>query len=254
MRIQIIGIGEIGQAISIAMLNEKSGNDYRYVDVVEKEFGMFGMKTQTEIVEADVHIISVYTTDQVFDVLEKIPKKNNPLISIESTIDPDRILDLAGWCMANDIVIFPHRFVPGDPNKHCFNLDRVMGADNVNSLLRGYKFWKPYFKRSGNRIKLTTFESAVMVKVVENAYRFMEIAIAEQLKITCFAKDLNFDEIREAANTKWNINILEARDGIGGKCLPKDCKLLAGICGPVNLFSQAIKVDEGYKEAFGGEK
>ncbi|HEU5221195.1 MAG TPA: hypothetical protein VFU58_03965, partial [Candidatus Nitrosotalea sp.] len=36
---------------------------------------------------------------------------------------------------------------------------------------------------------------------------------------------LNFDELRDAINTKWNIKVLDARDGIGGHCLPKDSQM-----------------------------
>ena len=48
-------------------------------------------------------------------------------------------------------------------------------------------------------------------------------------------------------NTKWNINLLEARDGIGGKCLPKDSAITLKMMYS-KLVKKAIDVDRQYKE------
>jgi UDP-N-acetyl-D-mannosaminuronic acid dehydrogenase len=66
---------------------------------------------------------------------------------------------------------------------------------------------------------------AELTKVVENSYRYLEIAFAEEIKMVCDNTSLDFDELRDAINTKWNIKILDARDGIGGHCLPKDSQM-----------------------------
>ena len=87
-----------------------------------------------------------------------------------------------------------------------------------------------------------------MSKVAENAYRYLQIAFAEELKMTCGDLGLDFEKVREACNTKWNIEMLEARDGINGHCLPKDIRYLASV-GPHNLLTQsAITVDKAYRK------
>ena len=60
------------------------------------------------------------------------------------------------------------------------------------------------------------------------------------------ANNINFLELRDALNSKWNVQILEPRDGIGGHCLPKDTKIF--------LHSKSIRskilgvaMDEDYK-------
>ena len=50
-------------------------------------------------------------------------------------------------------------------------------------------------------------------------------SFAEDLYLYCQANDIDFAELRVALNTKWNVDILEPRDGIGGHCLPKDTKM-----------------------------
>ena len=51
------------------------------------------------------------------------------------------------------------------------------------------------------------------------------------------------------ANTKWNINIKEARDGIKGKCLPKDAKLVQDEFN-MALMDQALALDEYYQHVY----
>ena len=46
-----------------------------------------------------------------------------------------------------------------------------------------------------------------------------------QRNCTCQANHINFPELKDALNTKWNVNILEPREGIGGHCVPKDTKM-----------------------------
>lgn len=265
MKIQIIGVGEIGQAVFEDMYELFPSDDYVLVDLVEKEIevprlpeGMIPhnpktFKTQTNIEEADVHIIGVYTTDQVYEVIDKIPLGNKPLISVESTILPSKVEELRTYAIDKgvDLVLFPHRFNPNDDEHRCFNLTRVMGGATETALVRGYHFWNSYMEED---IILVPFKIAGLCKVAENAYRFMEIAIAQEIKQECDKAGFDFDDLHAAMNTKWNIDIKEARDGIGGKCLPKDAQLLADVLKDSFILRQAIKSNKVYKEKYGGDK
>jgi UDP-N-acetyl-D-mannosaminuronic acid dehydrogenase len=94
-------------------------------------------------------------------------------------------------------------------------------------------------------------EIAEITKIAENAHRFLQIAFAEDIYLYCQANDINFPELREALNTKWNVEILEPRDGIGGHCLPKDTKMFLQSSKSVTARSKILKasmeVDEEYK-------
>jgi len=89
---------------------------------------------------------------------------------------------------------------------------------------------------------------AEMCKIAENAYRYVQIAFAEELKMVCEECGLNFDDVRKACNTKWNIEILEARDGISGHCLPKDIRYVTSLTTFNTLMKGALTVDEQYRE------
>jgi UDP-N-acetyl-D-mannosaminuronate dehydrogenase len=92
-----------------------------------------------------------------------------------------------------------------------------------------------------------SIEIAEMTKVAENAYRFVQISFAEELKMICNELNLSFEQVREACNTKWNIDLLDAKEGIGGHCLPKDIRYLISLTEGGTLLKSAITVDSTYK-------
>src|SRR5262249_4174240 len=92
-------------------------------------------------------------------------------------------------------------------------------------------------------------EIAEITKIAENAHRYLQIAFAEDLYLYCQANNINFAELRDALNTKWNVHILEPRDGIGGHCLPKDTKMFLQSSKSIRskILAAAIEVDEDYR-------
>ena len=97
---------------------------------------------------------------------------------------------------------------------------------------------------------VSNIEIAEISKIAENAHRYLQIAFAEDLYLYSQANGINFAELREALNTKWNVNILEPRDGIGGHCLPKDIKMFLQSSHSSNkskILSAAIEADRAYR-------
>jgi hypothetical protein len=99
-------------------------------------------------------------------------------------------------------------------------------------------------------------EIAELTKIVENANRYLQIAFAEDLYLYCQANNINFAELRDSLNTKWNVNILEPRDGIGGHCLPKDTKMFLNSSKSIRskIIEAAIQVDSEYRKYRGKSK
>jgi UDP-N-acetyl-D-mannosaminuronic acid dehydrogenase len=97
---------------------------------------------------------------------------------------------------------------------------------------------------------VSEIEMAELAKIVENAHRYLQIAFAEDLYLYCQANNINFPELRDALNTKWNVHILEPREGIGGHCLPKDTKMFLQSSQSVKskILAAAIEVDEEYRQ------
>jgi predicted transcriptional regulator len=97
---------------------------------------------------------------------------------------------------------------------------------------------------------VSTIEIAEITKIVENAHRYLQIAFAEELYLYCQENSMSFSELRDALNTKWNVNILEPREGIGGHCLPKDTKMFLQSSKYIRsrILTAAVDVDYKYKK------
>ncbi|MFB0522776.1 MAG: NAD(P)-binding domain-containing protein [Candidatus Bathyarchaeia archaeon] len=261
MKICVVGLGEVG--LPTARYMKESGFEVMGYDinatVIEKarETGLAATGSWSEASSAEIYVVCVSTglrnfdpdMSQVYDVCNKIRKKERPtLISIESTV-------CSGTCRRIHSEIFdkrfplvhvPHRYWPGDPLNHGVKQERVIGAVDEESLAIGLEFYKENLKIPLHVV--SSIEAAETCKIAENAYRYVQIAFAEELRMICEESGLNFDEVREACNTKWNIEILEARNGIKGSCLPKDTKYLLSLTKFGKLLGGAIDADRVYQK------
>jgi UDP-N-acetyl-D-mannosaminuronic acid dehydrogenase len=99
---------------------------------------------------------------------------------------------------------------------------------------------------------VSSVEVAELTKIIENAHRYLQIAFAEELYLYCKSNGISFPELRESLNTKWNVDILEPRDGIGGHCLPKDTKMFINSSNTIKskILQAAMEIDEDYRTYF----
>jgi UDP-N-acetyl-D-mannosaminuronate dehydrogenase len=97
---------------------------------------------------------------------------------------------------------------------------------------------------------VSSIEVAELTKIIENAHRYLQIAFAEELYLYCKVNGISFTEIRESLNTKWNVDILEPRDGIGGHCLPKDTRMFINSSNTIKskILQAAMEIDESYRQ------
>lgn len=255
----VVGLGEIGEAVfkeiisankALEIQEEVIGYDIdlEKTSKLKKEgFNVTGL-----LPKADKYLVCVYSTEQVKDVLKQIFSLDfyvEPLISIESTIKPGTIKWIKEFKKQTkknfNLVLFPHRYNPGDRWHHVFNQHRLLGGLTKKCVKRAREFYSQYMLDYS--IKVFPIEIVELAKPLENAYRFTEIAIAEELKGLCDFKGIDFNLLREACNTKWNIDIKEARDGIYGKCLPKDMKIINEFFSKNSFFKIAEKADRIYR-------
>jgi UDP-N-acetyl-D-mannosaminuronate dehydrogenase len=96
---------------------------------------------------------------------------------------------------------------------------------------------------------VSNIEVAEVTKTIENAHRYLQIAFAEDLYLYSLANNINFSELRDAINTKWNVSILEPREGIGGHCLPKDTQMFLQSSKFIKskILTAAVEVDQDYR-------
>lgn len=261
MRVCVAGLGQIGLPV-LEYISKKGFKTYGYdIDqnavkkAIEKGMKATGVWNEIPHEEIKVYVICVSTgwkleapdISAIFDICSKIANSCNhkPLVSIESTIPPGTCKMLSEKILRKAYLVHcPHRYWKEDPVRYGVCQIRVIGGIDKKSLRIGLNFY--------NRLKIPIFpvskiEIAEMSKIVENSYRFIQIAFAEQVKIICDENDINFEELRKACNTKWNVEILEARNGIGGHCLPKDIRYLISVGKQLSpLLEGALLVDSIY--------
>jgi nucleotide sugar dehydrogenase len=262
MKVCVVGLGQVG--LPVAQYAQAKGLEVWGIDInpatVEnaRKTGKFKLTSSwQDVPEVDFYIICVTTSQRndapdlspVFDVCKKISEKAKPsaLVSIESTIIPGTCKKIFETIFKNKInlVHVPHRYWALDPEKHGVNQIRVIGAVNPESLSVGLKFYQDTLGIPMHVV--SSAEVAEMCKITENAHRFLQIAFAEELKMICARIGLDFDELRKAMNTKWNVDIPEAKTGIGGHCLPKDIRYVTSLA-PSAILESAIEVDKKYRE------
>lgn len=260
MKACVIGLGQVG--LPTALYIAEHGLEVWGYDISEstvekaKSVEIEATTHWNKVPPADVYVICVNTVlvnnkpdmRAIFDVCEKIVRKNkSALVSVESTIVPGtcRKIHESVFKGNTSLIHVPHRYWVGAPLEHGVKQNRVIGAVNEKSLKQGLWFYEDQLE-----IPLyvaSSIEVAEMSKIAENAYRFVQIAFAEELKIICEDLGMDFEDTRRACNTKWNIEILEARNGIEGHCLPKDIRYLASIGKNNFLIEGAVLIDNAYK-------
>jgi nucleotide sugar dehydrogenase len=264
MKVCVIGLGQIGFPVA-AYVASKGLYVYGYdinpatVERAVKEAKIKASSAWTQVPKADVYIVSVTTgqiNDQpdlsaVFEVCKKIAEKADAktLIAIESTIIPGTSKKIFQEIFKGKTLLVhaPHRYWADEPEKHGVNQLRVIGGVNQTSLNAGLKFYQEALGIPMHQV--SSVEVAEMCKIAENSHRYLQIAFAEDLKMLCAKIGMDFSELRAAMNTKWNVDLPEARDGIGRHCLPKDIRYVMSLSKDSSmLLGCAVEVDKKYRE------
>lgn len=267
MRICVIGLGEVGLPTALYIQKKRLdvlGYDINPVAVENARKRKLKATDDWHHVPAiDVYIICVSTglrkgkpdMSAVYKTCGKIIEKKKPaLVSIESTIVPGTSRKIYEELFKKrvHVVHAPHRYWASDPIKHGVKQLRVIGGADAKSLERGVRFYRDVLEIPVHIASLA--EIAEFSKIAENAYRYVQIALAEEFCMMCEELGLDFDAVRRACNTKWNTNIQEARDGIKGHCLTKDTRYLADVTATHDLIESAMAVDKEYRERLQREK
>lgn len=278
--INVIGLGYIGLPTALMLAShgvEVVGTDYNK-ELVEtlnaghttfKEDGLeelfqnaldAGIKFSTEYQVTDTYIVSVptpydkfskkvdacYVVAAVKSVLEVAPK--GAIVVVESTVSPGTMekfvrpaVEEAGFVIGKDIhlVHAPERIIPGNMVYELLHNNRTIGADERGV---GEKIKELYSSFCQGEIVVTDIKTAEMTKVVENTFRAVNIAFANELARICRHDNMDVYEIIRICNMHPRVNILQPGPGVGGHCISVDPWFLVG-----DYPSLAKVIDESMK-------
>jgi UDP-N-acetyl-D-mannosaminuronic acid dehydrogenase len=154
-------------------------------------------------------------------------RKGN-LINIESTIPPLTCRDLVapflkelGFEVGKDIFLAhcPERILPGDVFQEIVHNDRIIGGFNAESATLAQEIYRPFLK---GQMFLTDITTAELCKLMENTYRDVNIALANELAITAQKLGVDIYKAIEMANRHPRVKFLYPGIGVGGHCLAVD--------------------------------
>ncbi len=238
-KILIIGLGQIGHSNAEYMTSlglNVDGFDISKDAVARALRDKVIQKAATDFHGYDYYVICISThrpedmfapyLDGLIDIANRLSHegKTGALVGIDSTVTrgtTQEVKKILGHRL--HVVHVPHRFFVHEKSEHGVRQIRVIGGCEPCCLREGRNFYGDLLKIPLHQV--SSPDIAEMTKVVENSYRYLEIAFAEELKMVCDNTSIDFEELRKSINTKWNIKVLDARDGIGGHCLPKDSQM-----------------------------
>ena len=204
------------------------------------------LSASTEMAPADVFIIAVPTpfdADHAPDVSyvlaagESVAKVLKPgdCVILESTspvgtteqlrdqiaaLRPDlKCPGLTGDIPDVSIAYCPERVLPGKILEELTNNDRSIGGITPRCARKALSFYKLFVRGT---CVVTDSRSAEMTKLVENAYRDVNIAFANELSIVADKMGLDVWEVIRLANRHPRVNILTPGPGVGGHCIAVD--------------------------------
>lgn len=286
-KINVVGLGYIGLPTALALAShgqEVVGTDYNkgLVETLNAGHTTFeeegldelfesalksGIQFTTEYISTDIYIVSVptpyekankkidasYVVKAVKCVMDVCPK--GAVVVIESTVSPgtiDRfvrpVIEDNGFTIGEDIHIVhaPERILPGNMIYELKHNSRTIGADDKGI---GERIKEIYSSFCEAEIVVTDIRTAEMTKVVENTFRDINIAFANELTKICRSDNMDVYEIIRIANKHPRVNILQPGPGVGGHCISVDPWFLVGdYPGLANIILSARKINDSMPE------
>lgn len=267
-KIGIVGLGYVGLPLAVCKAKvgfdivgidrsaervDKVNKGQNYIsDVCDKELNELAQSKKISattdfsiISELDAIIVCVPTPltknrepelKYIKNVTTEISKyiRKGQLVSLESTTYPGTtqevmlpILEQSGLKIGEDffLTFSPERVDPGNSRYNTHNTNKVLGGITKSCAEVGTVLYQQSIVKI---IPVSSPAAAEMVKVFENTFRSVNIALVNELALLCDKMNLNIWEILDAAGTKpFGIMSFYPGPGVGGHCIPIDPFYLA---------------------------
>jgi UDP-N-acetyl-D-glucosamine dehydrogenase len=194
----------------------------------------------SQIANADIITVCVPTPlnryrepdlSYVMSTAEVIARNARPgqLIILESTTYPGTTVEILGPIFAErglapgrDIFLAfsPEREDPGNPDYHTTTIPKIVGGQGTFALELAAAFYRSFIKKV---VPVSSPSTAEAVKLTENIFRAVNIALVNELKVIYSNMGIDIWEVIEAAKTKpFGFMPFYPGPGLGGHCIPID--------------------------------
>ncbi|MRG85086.1 nucleotide sugar dehydrogenase [Salinibacillus xinjiangensis] len=239
--VDVVGVDVKKEAVDLLNNGQIHIEEPGLQDALESVLKVGKFKASLEPEKADTFIIAVPTPNKddeylscdlsfVMQATENIIpylEKGNVVI-VESTIAPrtmdDHVkprLEEAGFTIGEDIYLVhcPERVLPGQIMHELIHNNRIVGGVTPECTEKGAEVYQTFVQ--GEIIK-TDARTAEMSKLMENTFRDVNIALANELAKVCNKLNINALEVIKMANKHPRVNLHTPGPGVGGHCLAVD--------------------------------
>lgn len=260
MKLSVTGLGYIG--LPTALLFASKGIEVTGVDVneavveklnnkelhieenglqqlLEQTVDSNNFKASTAVEQSDYYIIAVPTphlqdnscdVSYLKDAIMKLKNviKNGDTIIVESTIEPRTMEDIVqpmiesfGYTVGKDVYLAhcPERVLPGKIIHEMIHNNRIIGGITEACTKKAIELYKQLVH---GKLLETKASTAEMSKLMENTYRDVNIALANELVKISEKLNINALDVIKLANEHPRVNIHLPGPGVGGHCLAVD--------------------------------
>jgi len=141
------------------------------------------------------------------------------------------------------LVHCPETVLPGKIITELKNNDRIIGGVNGVSTEAAVRLYKSFVE--GDIYTTENATTAEFVKLIQNTYRDVNIALANELAMIAEDYDIDSREATEMANTHPRVDLHQPGPGVGGHCLPIDPWFLGHGSDQLDLISTAREINDG---------
>ncbi|WP_409226982.1 nucleotide sugar dehydrogenase [Gudongella sp. SC589] len=282
-RVTIVGLGYIGLPTAAVMaragmdvlgydLNKRVINALNEGEIIIEEPGLSDLVNEmvsagrlrgiSSLEESDVFIIAVptpITEDKKADMsyvesaAEEIAPHLKPgnIVVLESTSPPGAteemvapILARSGLKIGEEIFVAhsPERVLPGKIIQELVQNDRIIGGINPESTEAVKEIYRTFVK---GEIYTTDSKTAEMCKLMENTFRDVNIALANELAILAENMGIDAWEVIRFANKHPRVNLHQPGPGVGGHCIAVDPWFVIENHPEGRLIRQARDINDG---------
>ena len=232
-------------------------------ELLQKATKSKNLIAKTEVEEANVFLIAVPTpldkemkmaelkyVRSAAEMIYPHLRKDN-LVILESTVPPGTcdkllipLLEKSGLKVSNDFYLAhcPERAIPGNTIFEMVHNDRIVGGIDKKSTELAKSLYSCFVK--GN-FYLTNTITAEFVKLMENTFRDINIALANEFAQIAEESGVNVWEAIELANRHPRVNILKPGPGVGGHCIAIDPWFLTENSTRCRIVSLAREINDG---------
>ena len=280
MKICVLGLGYIG--FPTALLLADAGHEVIGVDVNEavvdrlnrgsisdeeplmlnlyrRASGRFHAQTEVPYADAfiicvptplqkDMHVASLeYVKSAATMVASKLREGN--LVVLESTVPPGTTAKLVVPILKSSglgpdqfyAAYCSERAIPGNVIYEMTHNDRIIGGKEWQSASKAKELYASFVRGT---LHLTDLNTATFIKLIENTYRDINIALANEFAKIAEDNGINIWEARELANKHPRVNIAKPGPGVGGHCIAIDPWFLTDNSMSCQLIKSARDVND----------